>query len=77
MHLLSFAGRAGNPVFALAAYNMGVVLAQKGQMQDAAAAFRTAIRLRPGSAQRILASAWFSKHPVIPPPTKNLRTAQM
>jgi tetratricopeptide (TPR) repeat protein len=37
-----------NPSFALAAYNMGVVLAQKSALPEAAEAFRTAIRLRPG-----------------------------
>ena len=37
-----------NPRFALAAYNMGVVLAHKAALPEAAEAFRTAIRLRPG-----------------------------
>ncbi|HKW98595.1 MAG TPA: tetratricopeptide repeat protein [Bryobacteraceae bacterium] len=37
-----------NPEFAVAAYNMGVVLAHQNKMREAAAAFRQAIQLRPG-----------------------------
>ncbi len=66
-----------NPSFALAAYNMGVVLAHKAELQEAAEAFRTAIRLRPG-----LGAAHFALGVVLqamgdPAADEELRSARM
>jgi tetratricopeptide (TPR) repeat protein len=68
---------AGNPGFALAAYNMGVVLAQNGQMPEAAAAFRTAIRLRPGFSAAHFGLGLVLKTSGDPAADEELRTAQM
>jgi tetratricopeptide (TPR) repeat protein len=68
---------AGNPGFALAAYNMGVVLAQKSQMPEAAAAFRTAIGLRPGFSAAHFGLGLVLKTSGDPAADEELRTAQM
>jgi tetratricopeptide (TPR) repeat protein len=66
-----------NPNFALAAYNMGVVLAHKNQMREAAEAFRTAIRLRPGFSAPHFALGLILKVSGDPAADGEFRTAQM
>jgi superkiller protein 3 len=76
--LASFRGALEhNPNFALAAYNMGVVLAHKEQMPKAAEAFRTAIRLRPGFGWAHLALGLVLKASGDPAADGELRMAQM
>jgi tetratricopeptide (TPR) repeat protein len=66
-----------DPNFAIAAYNVGVVLAQKGEVAEAAEAFRSAIRLRPGLSAAHLGLGLVLKVSGDPAADAELRTARM
>jgi tetratricopeptide (TPR) repeat protein len=66
-----------DPNFALAAYNIGVVLAQKGEVAEAAEAFRAAIRLRPGLSAAHLGLGLVLKVSGDPGADAELRSARM
>ena len=66
-----------DPVFATAAYNMGVVLAHQGAQAEAIEAFRNAIRLRPGFAAAHFGLGLLLKVRGDPEAREELRTAEM
>ena len=66
-----------DPVFATAAYNMGVVLAHQGAQAEAMQAFRNAIRLRPGFAAAHFGLGLLLKMRGDPKAGEELRTAEM
>ncbi|HXI39578.1 MAG TPA: FG-GAP-like repeat-containing protein, partial [Bryobacteraceae bacterium] len=68
---------SSDPSFALAAYNMGVVLAQKGELAEAAESFRAAIRLRPGLSAAHLGLGLVLKVSGDPAADAELREARM